>query len=892
MPLEWLSALRLRLRSLAHRRRLDRDLEEELRHHLESTAARYGEQGLGAAEARRRARLRFGNPTSIREALTDMWTFRWLEELRQDAAYALRMLRRTPAFAMAIVVTLALGIGAGTAIFSVVNTVLLRPLPYDDPDGIYRLRTMDVRGLPLGQVGEMHITPLASGSGPVEVAAYGLHQESSIIGRDGLAHPVAEYFASEQFFDVFKAPMLMGRGFDGDAEPALVLSHGLWRDVFRSDPGIVDALVVMNGSPRRVAGVAGPGFEFPSGTQIWTRIRVDPGPVSAVLTNMDGYARLRPGATVEQLQAELDLLARRVGPWPDGHRLQFVPIPLLQDVVGAFASTVLVLSGAAAILLLIACLNVASLLLTRGASRDREIALRGALGAGWWRVVRQLMTETFVLCLAGGALGLAFAGAAVRVAGASGFSAVPRLDGLTIDGNVLLFTVACTLTTMLAVGAAPALRRPGGNLASLVNASGRSVRSGPRRSRLFSAFVVAEVALAVMLVIGAGLLVRSYIRLTTVDLGFDPDRLVTLTINVTGRVGAEGGEYLPVAQFYGELMDRLRAVPGIASVAAASHVPLQRGRDRPAQAPFLVRNEPYDARTVRRAETIQVSPDYFEMMGIRPVAGRLLRTVDSRQAPGVVVVNQAFARLVYAGRNAVGETIGFPGAALWQRGGLAFHLGVMAADRFEIVGVIPDIRQTTVWDEPQPAIYVPLEQWTVRRMAIAFRSSAADPRALIPPVRAELAAMDPTIPPVFDVYGDLLPAATARQRLGTTLLVAFGVVSLGLAAVGLYGLMSYSVAQRTGEIAVRSALGARSGEVLRMVVAQALRLSLTGIVLGLVSAWAMRAVVGGQLYGISALDPLVFALVTVTTLAVAILSSYVPARRAAGIDPAAVLRAD
>jgi predicted permease len=891
MPFEWLSSLRLRLRALVHRRRLDRDLDEELRHHLESTAARYSEQGLGPAEARRRARVRFGNPTSFREALTDMWTFRWLEELRQDAAYALRVLRRAPAFAMATVITLALGIGAGTAIFSVVNAVLLRPLPYDDPDGIYRLRTMDVRGLPLGQVGEMHVTPLASGSGPVEVAAYGLHQESSIIGRDGLAHPVAEYFASARFFDVFKAPMLMGRGF-ADDEPAMVLSHGLWRDVFQSDPGIVGAVVVMNGLPRRVTGVAGPGFEFPSGTQVWTRIRVDPGPASAVLTNMDGYARLRPGATVEQLQAELDVLARRVGPWPDGHELQFVPIPMLQDVVGAFGSTVLVLSGAAAILLLIACLNVASLLLTRGASRDREIALRGALGAGWWRVVRQLVTETFVLCVAGGVLGLALAAAAVRVARASGFSGVPRLDGLTIDGNVLLFTVACTLTTALAVGAAPTFRRQGSNLASLVNGTGRSVRGGPRRSRLFGAFVIAEVALAVILVIGAGLLVRSYIRLTTVSLGFNPDRLVTLTINVTGRVGVAGGEYLPVAQFYKELMDRIRAVPGIASVAAASHVPLQRGVDRAPEAPFLARGEAYDPRTVRRAQTFQVSADYFDVMGIRPVAGRLLRAVDTREAPGAAVVNEAFGRMVYSGRNAVGETIAFPGAALWRRGGLAFHLGVMAADRFEIVGVIPDIRQTTVWDEPQPAIYLPLDQWTVRRMAIAFRASTADPRALIQPVRAELAAMDPTIPPVFDVYGDILPAATARQRLGTTLLVAFGLVSLALAAVGLYGLMSYSVSQRTGEIAVRSALGARSDEMLRMMVARALRLSLTGLVLGLASAWAMRAVVGSQLYEISALDPLVYGIVTVTTLAVAILSSYVPARRAAGIDPAAVLRAD
>jgi putative ABC transport system permease protein len=279
-------------------------------------------------------------------------------------------------------------------------------------------------------------------------------------------------------------------------------------------------------------------------------------------------------------------------------------------------------------------------------------------------------------------------------------------------------------------------------------------------------------------------------------------------------------------------------------------------------------------------------------MGIRPVAGRLLQPTDQREAPGVVLVNEAFARLVYAGRNAVGETLAFPGAALWAPGGIAFHLGAMATDRFEIVGVIPDVRQTTVWDEPQPTVYFPKEQWTVRRMVIVVRADAGDPLALIPAIRSVLADMDPTVPPVFAVYGDLLSAATARQRLGTTLLVAFGLASLGLAAVGIYGLMSYSVSQRTGEIAVRSALGARSSEVLVMIVAWAMRLSLIGIVLGLISAWAMRTFVASQLYEISASDPLVFVIVPATILVVSILSSYLPARRAAGIEPAVALRAE
>jgi predicted permease len=888
---EWLSILRLRFRALVHRRHLDRDLEDEVCFHLQSRAARYREQGLEPAEADRRARRAFGNPTSFRERLKDMWTFQWLEDLRQDVRGAIRMLRRTPTFAATAVLTLALGIGAGTAIFSVVNTVLLRPLPYDDPDGIYRIRTMDVRGLPLGTVGRAHVDPLNEQSTSVQAAAYGLRQVSSVVGRDGVARPLSEYFASEEFFDVFTDPLALGRGFEADDGGATVLSHRVWRDAFRSDPEILGSVVILNGDQRLVTGVAAPGFEFPAGTGAWTRIRIDPGDqASDVVTNMDGYARLRPGATGAQLQAELAVLAGNLGPWPDGHALRFVSIPLLQDVVGAFGATILLLSAAAAVLLLVACLNVANLLLTRGTVRAREIAVRGALGAGRWRVVRQLLAETAVLCVVGGTLGLALAAAAVRLAGTIGFAGLPRLDGLAIDGRVLLFTAGCTLATVLVVGVAPALRRTGGNLAGLMSEGGRSATGGPRRSRLFGALVVAEVALAVTLVIGAGLLVRSYVRVASIDLGFNPDRLVTVSLNVTGRIGDAGADYLPVARFYQELMGRIRAMPGVAAVAATSHAPLEPGLV--SGAPFLLPGETFDPQAVRQTQTLQVSPDYLEVMGIRPVAGRLLRPADRRDALGVVLVNEAFVRAVYTGRDGVGERLVFPGAALWSRGGMAFHLGVMATAAFEIVGVIPDIRQSRVLDEPQPTVYFPHEQWTVRRMALVVRAEGDDPRALIPGIRAELAAMDPTIPPGFEVYGEIVSAATARQRLGTALLAAFGLASLVLAAVGIYGLLSYSVSQRTAEIAVRLALGARSGEVPGMIVAWALRLALAGIVLGLGGAWAMRALVASQLYEISAFDPLVFVAVPVTILAVALLSSYLPARRAAGIDPAVALRAE
>jgi putative ABC transport system permease protein len=869
--------------------RSDDRLDAEIEHHLEQLAAEYERGGMSPDEARLAARRAFGGVESMKERHRDARGWRWVDDFVRDVRYALRTLRRDRGVAAMAVLTLALGIGTATSIFSVVNTVLLRPLPYNDPDGIYRIRTMDARGLPLGLVGRAHIDPL-NDAGPVLAAAYGFMNEASIAGPGGLAVPIGEYLVSTRFFEIFTDPLVMGDGLAVTDGPATVLSHRIWREVFESDPDIVGSIVVVNGGQRRVTGITAPGFEFPSGAGVWTRMTITPGPVSDVVTNMEGYVRLKPGASADQLEAALDVLATRLGPWPDGHALQFVSLPLLLEVVGDFQSTVLLLSAAAAILWMIACLNIASLLLTRGAAREREIALRGALGAGRARVIRQLMTEVAVLCVLGGAVGLALAAAGVRVAGVVGFTGLPRLAGLGIDRYVLLFTAVCTVSAMLAVGLASVLRGTGGALFTLVNGGGRSATSAPARRRLFGALVVAEVALAVTLVIGGALLVRSYARLASVDLGFDPERLVTMTVNVTGRTGDAGSEYLPVARFYQELMGRLRAVPGVEAVAATSHAPLT--SDVVSDAPFLLPGETFDSRSIRPTQTIQVSPDYFEVMGIRPAAGRLLSASDRRGAPGVVLVNEAFVRSVYAGGAAVGRKLGFPGATLWARGGMAFHLGVMAADEFEIVGVVPDIRERTLWDQPQPTVYFPQEQWTTRRMAVVVRGRSDDPRALVPLIRAELAEMDPAIPPAFHVYADVMSAAMARQRLGTALVAAFGLASLALALVGIYGLMSYSVSQRTSEIAIRSALGARSGELLGMIVGRTLWPALVGIALGAAGAWAMRTVVASQLYEISAADPVVFAVVPAVTVFVAMAAAYVPARRAVRLDPVVVLRGE
>jgi len=832
-----------------------------------------------------------------------MWTLRWIEVL-QDLRYARRMFRKNPTFSATTIVTLALGIGAITVIFSVVDAVLLRPLEYNDPDQIYRLRTIDEQGLTRGTVGRVLIDPLADDNESVQAAVYGYSLESSVVNREGTAFAINEYRVSEEFFQVFTDPLTLGRGFEpGDDFDKTVLSYQTWRDVFASDPNIVGAPILVNASQLNVIGVAGEGFEYPVGTAMWTKIYTGPG--TEGLFNMDGYVRARPGVTGAELQAELDVLAGRLELRRDDRPLEFVARPLLEDVVGDFRSTLLIVSGATLILLLIACLNVANLLFTRGVVRTSEIALREALGAQRGRVFRQLMTESLLLCGLGGALGLGLAMIAIRVLRALGSADLPRLDTVAIDQNIFVFAAACVLVTAMVAGFAPALRLSFRDLSDLINQSGRSSAVGPGRNRTFGVLVVDEIALAVVLVIGAGLLVRSYAELTSTNPGFNPDRLLTLVLNVPGRLdpsgvtfdsqrnvtGSDRTTYLPVVRFYEQLMDRIEALPGVASAGATSAAPLNAGLFPVTLAPYLLVGDPVgDQNNAPQAFGNEVSPGFFTALGVRPSRGRLLERSDRRDTRGVAVINQTFARTYFDGESPLGRRIILPAQGAWEVGGLAFQLGERSVDEVEIVGVIPDIKQANLSEPVQPAIYMPQEQWTLRRMALVVRSEVDGPASLIPAIRDELAAMDPTIPAQFAVYSDVIAASVARQRLGAILLVVFGAVSLTLAAVGIFGLVAYSVGQRSNEIAVRSALGAERRQVLKMFVARALRLAGIGIVLGLGGAIALPQVIASQLYEVSALDPQVLALVPLTMLGVALLASYLPARRASRINPSVALR--
>jgi putative ABC transport system permease protein len=826
-----------------------------------------------------------------------------MDALGRDLKFTRRVLTKNPAFTAAAIVTLALGIAASTVIFSVVDAVLLKPLGYSDSGDIYRIYTVDTVGLPRGTTGPPHIDPMAEEGQSIQAAMYGYSFEQSVVNDEGTAFALNEFRTSEEFFQVFTEPLHLGRAFQpGDNFQNTILSYQMWRDVFGSDPNILGKPINVGSGPLNVIGVAAEGFEFPIGTAMWTKIFTGPqGPLP--LFNMPGYLRVHPGVSAAAVQAELDVFAGRLGPWPDGRALEFVAQPLLEEVVGDLKSTLLIVSGATAVLLLIACINVANLLLARGVVRRSEFALREALGARRWRVFRQLMTETFILCCLGGALGLGLALGAIQLLRALGPADLPRFGTLSIDANVFLFAAACVLLVAFVVGFAPALRVSRGDLSTLINTGGRSAAVAPGRNRVFGALVIAEIALAVVLVIGAGLLVRSYSQLASADPGFDPRRMVTLVLNVTGRIDVrnmrfdqerqavayDGSGMLGVAQFYQELMRRIEALPGVASAGATSAAPLNQGLFPVTLNPFPVVGS-NAAVTDQLAYGNQVSPEFFTTLGIRPLAGRLLEPTDRRGAAGVAVVNETYARTYLDGENPVGQRISAGGEAM-RPGGIGFgQLGEQTITEAEVVGVIPDIKQANLQDRVQPAVYIPHEQTTMRKMAIVVRAETGDPAALIPGIRRELAAMDSTIPAVFAVYSDVVAGSLARQRLGMLVLVVFGLVSLTLAAVGTYGLISFSVNQRFNEIAVRSAFGAERANLLKMFVTRALQLAAIGVVLGVGGAIAMRQIVASQLYETSALDPWVLVLVPLTMLAVTLLASYVPARRASRIDVCAALR--
>ena len=803
-----------------------------------------------------------------------------METLIQDLRYAVRMLIKKPAFTVVVVAALALGIGANTAIFSIVNSILLRPLPYRDPDRLTMI-WMDNKRMNVDQ--DIHSYPnyvdyrdqnqvfesMATYYG-ISLNLVGVGEPERIIGSA----------TSASLFEVLGVDPQRGRVFTIDEEQpgqdrVAVLSYGLWQRRFGGDPNIVGQEIQLSDVSRTVIGVMPPGFKFPhKDAEIWVPMALNENQKQS--RGSFGYyaiGRLKPGVSIEQAQAEMGTIASNLStqyPILDGLGVNLVP--LHRQVTGKVRPALMVLLGTVAFVLLIACANVANLLLARAAGREREIAIRTALGANRMRLVRQLLTESALLGLAGGAVGLLIANWGLSTLIALSPEDIPRLDQIGIDGRVLGFTVLVSLLTGLVFGLVPAIQASKPDLNESLKESGRSATSGVERRRVRSALVVIEVALSLVLLIGAGLMIKSFSQLQKVDLGFNPDRLVSMNIQLS-RTKYQG----PLStQFFRQLIERVEAMPNVESAGATTAIFIDA---LPNSTNFTVEGKP----PMSAAEQIEtpvdsVTPSYFRTMGISLLSGREFTEQDGLESPPVAIINDTFARQFWPGEDPLGRRFKFGDSdsnAPWMT----------------IVGVVGDMRRTGLDLDVRCETFLPYTQ----RRFIGFLSlvvrARSDPRAIATAVRDQVWSMDPGQPVShIRTMDQLLDGMMAQRRLNMVLFALFGGVALALAAVGVYGVISYSVTQRTHEIGIRMALGADRGDVLKLIIRNGMTLVLIGVAIGLIAAFGLTRLMTTLLFGVTATDLATFVAVSGILSGVALGACFVPALRAIKVDPMVALR--
>jgi putative ABC transport system permease protein len=851
-----------------------------LRYHLERETEQNLRGGMTPEEARRAALRAFGGVELSRELCREARGVRMFQDLWQDLRYGARKLHKSPGFTLVAVMTLALGIGANTAIFSVVNAVLLKPLPFDQPEQLVRVFGTNPRRSSFSRPHSyLNFSDLRAQNQTFEaMAAYG-GATAALSGADA-PEQITGVIASGDVFRVLRAKPLMGRLLEPEDErpggsPAVVISHGLWQRRFGGDPQIVGRTIRLDGREREIVGVtpADFSFEFVTGAaDFW--MPIDPtasGFQQRGAIFLEAIGRLKPGVTLGGAGSDLEVVASRLAQqYQDSNAGIGVRLASAQEeLVGDVRPTLLVLLGAVGFVLLIACANVANLLLARSAGRHREIAVRSALGAWRGRIVRQLLTESLLLALAGGLLGLLFALWGVNLLSAFVPENVPRFGETSIDLRVLGFTLAASILTGLLFGIAPALQSSRFDLNEALKEGGRGGTDGRGRARVRGLLIVSEVALSLVLLIGAGLLIKSFARLRNTDPGFDPSNTLTASLSPSS-VRYDTDE--KVNDFYRLLVERVRALPGVESVGAVTPLPLS---DNNLSFSFTVVGQPPPPPGQGQSASARfVTPDYFRAQRVPSRAGRVFTETDGAGAPGVIVVNEAFARRYLPGVEPLGQRL---------------RLGVNGIEG-EIVGVVGDIRGASLATTPAPEYYVPESAVSFNDMTLVIRTTG-DPASLAPALRQVVSEMDKDLP-LYEVrtMEALLARSVARQRFSMTLVGVFAVLAMLLSAVGIFSVMSSLVAQRTHEIGIRMALGARPGDILSMVVRHGVRLTLVGVAVGLAAAGALTRLMSGLLYEVSATDPAVYGGITALLAAVALLACYVPARRATKVDPLIALR--
>ena len=875
----WLNVLAARVRGLLRREAVLDDIDEEMRSHVEMATDENVARGMAPDEARRAALARFGNVGIARDRAFEVRGAGWLDALWLDARFGARQLVARPGFTAAAVATLALGIGATTAVFGVVNGVLLRPLPYHDPASLDRIVLEEN---PTNRIG----ISMADALGLEELYQVGrvaaVHTRDVTLGGGDTPELVRASFASAGLFELIGVRPALGRAYmAGEDRPGgdrvAVLSHGLWQRRFAGSRDVLGHPVTIDGVSYTVVGVLPADFVPPLGgpADLWPVLQLEP-PQRRGPFLMRVIARRNPGVSVEASNQALAAASREVHRrWGGASTVEtyhYAAIPLEQAIVGDAGKTLLVLLGAVAFVLLIASVNVANLLLARAASRQQEIAMRAALGATSMRLVRQLVTEGALLAVAGGVAGVAIAIWGIDLLLALAPDNIPRLGEVRVDGRVLGFAALCTIVSTLVLSLFPALHGVRRDLAASLRSGGKGGGEGRGRRRLRDLLVVAEIALALPLLVGAGLMINSFVRLTNVDPGFDPERLLTMRLTLPAARYPNNAP--DVTGFYDEAVRRIGALPGVRSAAVTSNLPLD---GRPSTNDFQLERRPTPpGETAPQAEFMSVSAGYFETMGIPLVAGRLIAESDVTDSAPVIVISETSARRDFPGEDPIGMRMKLGGCT--------------ECEWTTVVGVVGDVKDVALGADDAPAMYTPYRQEPSREMHVVLRTDA-EPETLVGAVRREVRALDPelALSHVGTMEG-LVEGSAGQSRYRMTIFGAFAAVALVLAAVGIYGVTAYAVGQRTREIGIRVALGAKPADVVRLVVEQGMGPSLVGIALGVGASLALTRFVSSLLYGVDGTDPATFVAVVLLLAGVALAACYIPARRALRVDPLVALR--
>ena len=806
--------------------------------------------------------------------------------LLQDLRYGLRMLAKNPGFTAVAVLTLALGIGANTAIFSVVNAVMLRPLPYPQPDRLVSIISTQLRKNSGDEASYPDFLDWRARNHVFDKMAVFRTENFALIGAGEPVH-LSGAVVSAELFSLLGVTPILGRSFSLEEDKpgmvsgnnAVILSHGLWQRQFRSDPSVVGRTIDLDGRAYTVIGALPSGFQFPIQAEpvdLWTTMADDS--KGGMATQRGAHylytiARLKPQVTLAQAQAEMSTIVTALNKeHPEIRPRGAHVVPALDHLVGEIRPALLVLFGAVGCVLLIVCANIANLLLARATTRQREMSIRAALGASRGRVIRQVLTESTLLACVGGSLGLLLAPWGTQTLIRLSPVNIPRLTQLNLDSRVFVFTTLVSLLTGLVFGLAPAAYGLKSDLAESLKEGARGSSEGAYRGCVRSALVVGEVAVALLLLVNAGLLLQSFFRLVRVDPGFDPHHVLTLRLDSPANYS--GARQL---DFFERVLEDVRALPGVRSASGVFGLPFS---EIDAQTGFDIEGRPIAKADRPLTSYMAIKPDYFRTLGIPILEGRDFTLRDDLKASPVAIINETLARQFFPHQDPVGQRI---------QPGISNGYGGKKPMR-EIVGVVGDVKVHSLAAGPQAQCYVPLSQGPSGLMTVVVRTDT-DPKTLVPAVRSTVAALDKNVPTYnIKTLDQSLSQSVAPPRFITLLLGIFAGLAMVLAAVGLYGLMAYSVVQRTHEIGVRMALGAERAHVLKLVVGQGLTLTLMGVAVGLGGALGLTRFLSSLLFGMKPTDPLTFAVASVLLTGVALLASYIPARRATKVDPMVALR--